>query len=109
MNIEALKDKARKLQAAIDALKAIEPAAATLGILLEPLITKAECMEIRTPMEWRDIPGGYLFTEERLQQYSALERAYAQFQIELTGGETPILRRLKEQMGEIPTGSGTPD
>lgn len=39
----------------------------------------------------------------------ALERAYAQFQIELTGGETPILRRLKEQMGEIPAGSGTPD
>ena len=47
-----------------------------------------------------DIPGRYLFTEEGLQQYAALEHAFAEFKIELTGGESPTLRRLKEQMGE---------
>lgn len=46
-------------------------------------------------MEWREIPGRYLFAEEGLQQYAELEHAFAEFRIELTGGESPILRRLK--------------
>ncbi|MCX2899357.1 hypothetical protein [Pseudomonas mandelii] len=100
MNIEKLKEKALKLRAAIDALKAQDPAAAKLAVELEPLLILAETGQIRTPMEWRDIPGRYLFTEEGLQQYAALEHAFAEFKIELTGGESPTLRRLKEQMGE---------
>ncbi|MNY30802.1 hypothetical protein D3C86_1649290 [compost metagenome] len=56
-------------------------------------------------MEWRDIPGRYLFTEEGLQQYAALEQAFAEFKIELTGGESPTLRRLKAQM-EVKKNSG---
>lgn len=100
MNIEKLKEKALKLRAAIDALKAQDPAAAKLAVELEPLLVLAETGQIRTPMEWRDIPGRYLFTEEGLQQYAALEHAFAEFKIELTGGESPTLRRLKEQMGE---------
>ncbi|MCA4960491.1 hypothetical protein [Pseudomonas sp. Y24-6] len=109
MNIEKLKEKALKLRAAIDALKAQDPAAAKLAVELEPLLVLAETGQIRTPMEWRDIPGRYLFTEEGLQQYAALEHAFAEFKIELTGGESPTLRRLKEQMGEKKNSGLKPD
>ena len=109
MNIEKLKEKALKLRAAIDALKAQDPAAAKLAVELEPLLILAETGQIRTPMEWRDIPGRYLFTEEGLQQYAALEHAFAEFKIELTGGESPTLRRLKEQMGEKKNSGLKPD
>ena len=109
MNIEKLKEKALKLRAAIDALKAQDPAAAKLAVELEPLLVLAETGQIRTPMEWRDIPGRYLFTEEGLQQYAALEQAFAEFKIELTGGESPTLRRLKAQMEEKKNSGLKPD
>jgi hypothetical protein len=76
---------------------------------LEPLLVLVETGQIRTPMEWRDIPGRYLFTEEGLQQYAALEQAFAEFKIELTGGESPTLRRLKAQMEEKKNSGLNPD
>ncbi|WP_150764568.1 hypothetical protein [Pseudomonas fluorescens] len=109
MKIENLKEKALKLRAAIDALKAQDPAAAKLAVELEPLLVLAETGQIRTPMEWRDIPGRYLFTEEGLQQYAALEQAFAEFKIELTGGESQTLRRLKAQMEEKKNSGLKPD
>lgn len=103
MNVELLKTKALQLRAAINALKATDPAAAKLSMELEHLMKMAECGQIQSPMQWRDIPGRYLFTEEGLQQYPALEHAFAEFKIELTGGESPTLARLKRQMGETPS------
>ena len=109
MKIENLKEKALKLRAAIDALKAKDSAAAKLAVELEPLLILAERGQIRAPMEWRDIPGRYLFTEEGLQQYADLEHAFAEFKIELTGGESPTLRRLKAQMEEKKNSGLEPD
>lgn len=109
MKIENLKEKALKLRAAIDALKAKDPAAAKLAVELEPLLILAERGQIWASMEWRDIPGRYLFTEEGLQQYADLEHAFAEFKIELTGGESPTLRRLKAQMEEKKNSDWKPD
>ncbi|VVO63575.1 hypothetical protein PS850_00943 [Pseudomonas fluorescens] len=106
MNIEVLKEKALQLRAAIAALKSTDPAAAKLSVELEPLLILAERGQIQTSMEWRDIPGRHLFTENGLQQYPQLEHAFAEFKIELTGGESPTLRRLKAQM-EKNKNSGT--
>lgn len=102
MNTQTLKQKSLKLRLIIDSLKAQDPAALKLSVELEPLMTAADQELIRTPMEWRDIPGRYLFTEEGLQRYGELEHAFAEFRIELTGGESPTLRRLKASMGEKP-------
>lgn len=99
MNSETLKQKSLKLRLIIDSLKAQDPAAMKLSVELEPLLKAADQERIRTPMEWRDIPGRYLFTEEGLQQYADLEHAFAEFRIELTGGESPTLRKLKARMG----------
>lgn len=108
-SVKLLKEKTQKLRAAIDALKAKDPAAAKLAVELEPLLILAERGQIRAPMEWRDIPGRYLFTEEGLQQYAELEHAFAEFKIELTGGESPTLRRLKAQMEEKKNSGLKPD
>lgn len=51
-------------------------------------------------LQWREIPGRYLFTEDSLQQYLHLEHAFAKFRVKLTGGETPLLRKLKREMDE---------
>ncbi|MFJ3485580.1 hypothetical protein ACIPL1_19640 [Pseudomonas sp. NPDC090202] len=106
MDISALRIAAQRFREQLDCHRLCHPAVATLGTELEPLMAKAGRGQIQTPMEWRDIPGAYLFTEEGLQQYPALEHAFAEFRIELTGGESPTLRRLKEKMGEPPK-SGT--
>ena len=104
MDIEKLKETALKLRSAIDALKAMDPAVTRLDQELAPLMDRADRGQIRTPLEWRDIPGRFLFTEEGLQQYAELELAFAEFKIELTGGESPTLLRLKVQ---IARSSGT--
>jgi hypothetical protein len=100
MDIEKLKEKTLRLRSTIDALMAEDPAVAQLDLELAPLMDRAERGRIRTPLEWRDIPGCYLFTEDGLQQYAELELAFAVFKIELIGGESPTLRRLKTQMEE---------
>ncbi|WBM35128.1 MULTISPECIES: hypothetical protein [Pseudomonas] len=102
MNTEKLKQESVKLRLLIDSLKAQDPAAMKLCVELEPLLHAAEQQLIHCAMEWRDIPGHSLFTEEGLQQYADLEHAFAEFRIELTGGESATLARLKACMGEKP-------
>lgn len=101
MNIQALKTTAHALRIKLDFYKDQDPAAAALYAQMEPWLNQAEHGQITAPVQWRDLHGHYLFTEEGLQQYQDLERAYAAFCIELTGGETPALRLLRQQMGEI--------
>jgi hypothetical protein len=62
---------------------------------LSKLIADARAGKIVSPMEWRDVPGAYGFTEGGLQKYADLEIAYAEFKIEITGGESPFLRNLR--------------
>lgn len=62
---------------------------------LSSLIGKARSGKIIGPMEWREIPGAYNFTEGGLGKYGDLETAYAEFKIEVTGGESPVLRSIR--------------
>ncbi|ELP96776.1 hypothetical protein A987_23770 [Pseudomonas syringae BRIP34881] len=100
MDIEKLKQKTQKLREVIEDLKKSDHVVETFRAEIEPLMELAEFGIITAKLQWEDIPGRYLFTEEGLQQYSHLEHAFAEFRIELTGGETPLLRRLKREMGE---------
>ncbi|MEQ4315806.1 hypothetical protein ABNM01_22825 [Pseudomonas syringae] len=100
MDAEHLKQKTQKLREVIENLKKSDHVVEKLRAEIEPLMEMAESGMITAKLQWRDIPGRYLFTEEGLQQYSHLEHAFAEFRIELTGGETPLLRKLKREMGE---------
>jgi hypothetical protein len=75
---------------------ATDQEAALLHKSLSELIGAARRGEITTALEWRGVPGVYWFTEAHLARYADLEEAYAQFKIEITGGETPLLRKLRK-------------
>jgi len=66
---------------------------------LAALLDDARSGRIATPVEWHDIPGDRAFTDGGLRKYPDLESAYASFKIELTGGETPVLRALRANRG----------
>lgn len=100
MNNDTLKAKARALRASLRQHLACDPAVGQLQRELEDLLRRAEAGSLEAPVQWRDIPGRYLFTEQGLQQYRELEQAYAEFCIEASGGESPALRKLRERMGD---------
>ncbi|RMQ11388.1 hypothetical protein ALQ09_05230 [Pseudomonas viridiflava] len=100
INIEHLQQKTQELREVIEDLKKSDHVVEKLRAEIEPLMKLAESGMITVKLQWRDIPGRYLFTEEGLQQYPHLEHAFAEFRIELTGGETPLLHKLKREMGE---------
>ncbi|WP_426204244.1 hypothetical protein [Pseudomonas sp. TWP3-1] len=64
---------------------------------LSTLIADARAGKIFSPVEWGSVPGAYSFNEGGLRRYSDLETAYAEFKIEVTGGEGPLLRRLRSE------------
>ncbi|MBA5607392.1 hypothetical protein H3H36_18710 [Duganella sp. FT3S] len=68
-----------------------------LGGLL-PFIEDAIAERVDEPLRWADMPGAYFFNEGHLRKYSDLESAYAEFKLEMTGGETPALRKLREEI-----------
>ncbi|WP_160167805.1 hypothetical protein [Vibrio campbellii] len=51
--------------------------------------------EITSPLRWSDVPCGYLFVEGALGKYKDLEEAYADFKVEVTGGNDPLLEKIK--------------
>ncbi|WP_057419407.1 hypothetical protein, partial [Pseudomonas syringae group genomosp. 3] len=69
MDIEKLKQKTQKLREAIEDLEKSDHVVEKLRIEIEPLMKLAESGMIPVKLQWRDIPGRYLFTEESLQQY----------------------------------------
>lgn len=93
----ALKSAAERLERAF-AMLAGDPEAAALREAMAPLIDAAKCARIDEPRAWRDIPGGRLFSEGSLRRHANLECAYSAFCVELTCGESDVLRNLKAEM-----------
>lgn len=83
------------LKRILDHYAQIDREAALLKSALSSILRAEESGEINSPLEWNKIPGGIFFTEGNLRQYRDLEDAYANFKIEVTGGDTPVLRKLR--------------
>lgn len=77
----------------------IDQDAALLQSALSKLIDAARNESITAPLEWGAVPGAYFFTERDLRKCSGLENAYAEFKIAITGGETPVLKKLRLTIG----------
>lgn len=86
---------AEKLEKLLLRFSAADARVRNLHDVLTGLIDDVRNGRIVTPLEWRDVPGAYGFVEGQLRQYGDLEAAYAQFRIEITGGESPVLRALR--------------
>lgn len=95
MNKTLLIKSAENLEKILLQYSSVDAEVAALLGALSQLIFDARTGKISIPVEWNEVPGGYYFTEGRLQKYSDLETAYANFKIEITGGESPVLRKLR--------------
>lgn len=99
MNKELLRIKAIDLELLLWSYSKKDHAAMELLKMLSELIKDSKLQKIEAPLEWRVIPGARLFSEDGLSKYSDLEKAFADFRIEITGGESPALKRLKARHG----------
>jgi hypothetical protein len=86
---------AEKLEKILQQYAPVDSNVSGLLRALAGVIALARAGKILAPLDARDIPGGYMFVEGELREYSELELAYAEFRIEATGGETPLLRELR--------------
>ncbi|PPS24644.1 hypothetical protein BVY11_26885, partial [Pseudomonas amygdali pv. morsprunorum] len=101
MDVKALKVAAATLRDKLEFYKHRDPDASILLSNLESLLCRAEQGQITEMVEPRDIPGYKLFTETNLQTYGDLEKAYADFCLELTEvRETDAYRMLAAKMAK---------
>lgn len=96
MNAKDLQVSALRLEKSLIAFAKKDVEASSLYADLKPLLKLVKDGVITTPWEWGQIPGRYRFSETGLQAYEELEQAFATFCIELTGGETPALKWMRE-------------
>jgi hypothetical protein len=91
MDITKLRNTALNLQDKLDKYSKLDLEAAALYSDLKPLLELAKSGNLSEPIRVGALPGSYRFAEN-LQQYGELEDAYADFSIEVTGGEPLALR-----------------
>ncbi|GGY10952.1 hypothetical protein [Paludibacterium paludis] len=94
-----------RVKAAASALRAVmarhagaDAQARALSEALAPFLAQA-ISGTAGPIEWSAIPGATLFSEGGLGRYPDLEAAYASFRIEVSGGSSPVLERLRKKRG----------
>lgn len=90
-----LASSAEKLETLLLQYSSVDSEVSGLFDALSGLINEARTGKIVTPMEWREVSGTYNFTEGGLSKYGALETAFAEFRIEITGGESPALKNFR--------------
>lgn len=100
MDQELLTKSAEKLDQLLLRYSQVDIEAKEMLRELSQLIHDARFGKIAGPLDWRTIPGSYYFTEGHLRKYNDLEAAYAEFKIEISGGESPVLRKLRQERAE---------
>lgn len=98
MNIAELKKSAEALKQVLAKYAPLDPEAKYLQDSLSSVIDEVLADKITAPIAWASVPGGYYFNEGSLRKYDDLETAFAEFKIELSGGESPVLRQLRLDM-----------
>ena len=94
MDIKKLKNYASKLETVLNQYSASDREVKLLSESLKDHIEMAKQGKITAPLEYQSVPGSYFFNEGNLRKYADLEEAYAEFRIEITGGETEEVRNL---------------
>ena len=94
MDQKKITESAERLRQLLHTYSSTDIEVAQLLSGLAPFIEDALAGKIREPLKWGNIPGAYYFMEGTLRKYAELETAYANFKIEITGGESLVLRNL---------------
>ncbi len=102
MNQSLLARRAQKLNLLLTKYALINPDAVKLRRALDPLIQEAIKGELMNPLNWQDIPGDLLFSEESLGEYTDFSDAFSKFKIEASGGPLPGLQNVRRRAGLDP-------
>ncbi|MEA1649432.1 hypothetical protein UAJ10_10420 [Nitrospirillum sp. BR 11164] len=92
MDQEHLKQSALILEEVSRRYAAIDPEAKKFASAIEAVIDDAKAGRIQEPTDGHPGLHRAYFFEGMLQQYRDLESAFARFEIEVTGGETPAVK-----------------
>jgi hypothetical protein len=98
MDQQRLQALATELEQLLARLAPTDGEVADLRSALAPLLAQVATGALSAPLPWGDIPGGRYFNEGSLRRYPELEQAFGRFRIEATGGESPVLRKLRGEM-----------
>lgn len=107
MNKTLLKQKAEALEAILLKYASSDEEAKKVLNGVRPLLQRAKEKTIDSPLEIREVPGGYFFDEGSLRKYRDLEHAYSEFCIEITGGAPSALMKFSERRKKMDEGRGT--
>jgi len=95
-----LKRKAEALLVALTQRASSDSGVHALLVALSPLLDSVLKGDVDSPVEWRDVPGERQFIDGSLGELGDIEKAYAQFKIEVTGGASPALKMIRQSRGE---------
>ena len=90
-----IETKAKRLRRLLEQYSTRSDSALEALNSLKELLENAVSGRLTSPLKWSDVPCGYLFVEGALGQYKDLEEAYAEFKVEVTGGNDPLLDKIK--------------
>ena len=100
MDVMLIREAAITLNSALNAYAHQDIDAERLRSSLQPILEDAIEGRLQQPVDWKQVPGDWLFNETNLRKYKDLESAYARFKVQVTGGESAALHALKARMGE---------
>lgn len=95
MNQELLRQRAEELNLLLSHYAQVNEDAKALLNALSAYIQNALSGMVLSPVEWKSIPGDRMFDEGKFRELPQLERAFSDFKVEMTGGETPVLKKLR--------------
>ena len=95
MNLQRLQAAAHALEVELAKVATTDPQAAGLLTALAPLLRSAQDGTMTVPLAWGEVPGAWAFSEGGLSQHVALSPAYAEFKVEATGGDNPVLAMIE--------------
>jgi hypothetical protein len=98
MNAEILKSDALKLKILLVKYEKIDIEAKNLKICLDEIIANAILKKIHRPLEIKEMPSNYFFNEGDLRKYPDLEEAYSKFFIGVTGGISPEIANILDEI-----------
>ncbi|WP_036186415.1 hypothetical protein [Marinimicrobium agarilyticum] len=98
MNINELVKSAKALEVCFQKTGNLPAKIAGLYGDLKPYIEKSKNGELDAPMAKSKVPGAHLFNDGELRPYPDLERAYARFRMQLSGGLSKKQEKVLEEI-----------
>lgn len=96
MNQVKLKKLTQRLWGLLEKYSRTDDTAMLVTNTLRKQFKEVMAGNVLAPLSWEQVPCGYFFTEDMLGKYKDLEEAYADYKVAITGGNDPLLEKIKK-------------